>query len=61
VCWYRCHKNTIAVAVIDYAGRVVVISSCHVRLLAVPTSHPVPRVGMEGAGCRGFERGWTGC
>ena len=54
------HKDTLAVAVIDHAGRVVIQlqlpnqDSGYVRLLAVLTSHAVTRVGMEGSGNFGW-------
>src|SRR5215217_6833184 len=54
------HKDTLAVAVIDHAGRVVRQlelpnqASGYVRLLAVLTSHNVVRVGIEGSGNFGW-------
>ena len=54
------HKDTLAVAVIDHAGRVVIQlqlpnqDSGYDRLLAVLTSHAVTRVGMEGSGNFGW-------
>ena len=54
------HKDTLAVAVIDHAGRVVrqlVLpnqDSGYVRLLALLTSHNVVRVGIEGSGNFGW-------
>lgn len=54
------HKDTLAVAVIDHAGRVVRQlelpnqDSGYARLLALLTSHNVLRVGMEGSGNYGW-------
>src|SRR4029450_12528348 len=54
------HKDTLAVAVIDHAGRVVSQlelpnqDSGYVRLLALLTSHNVVRVGIEGSGNFGW-------
>ncbi len=54
------HKDTLAVAVIDPAGRVVTQlevankDSGDVRLLAVLTRHAVTRVGIEGSGNYGW-------
>ena len=54
------HKDTLAVAVIDHAGRVVRQlelpnqDSGYVRLLALLTSHHVVRVGIEGSGNFGW-------
>src|SRR5215218_5241997 len=54
------HKDTLAVAVIDHAGRVVRQlelpnqDSGYVRLLGLLTSHNVVRVGMEGSGNFGW-------
>jgi transposase len=54
------HKDTLAVAVIDHAGRVVMQrelpnqDSGYIRLLALLTGHAVTRVGMEGSGNYGW-------
>jgi transposase len=54
------HKDTLAVAVIDHAGRVVSQlelpnqDSGYARLLALLTSHNVVRVGIEGSGNFGW-------
>ena len=54
------HKDTLAVAVIDHAGRVVRQlelpnqDSGYVRLLALLSSHNVVRVGVEGSGNFGW-------
>jgi transposase len=54
------HKDTLAVAVIDHAGRLVTQlqlpnqDSGYIRLLAVLTRHTVSRVGMEGSGNFGW-------
>jgi transposase len=54
------HKDTLAVAVIDHAGRVVRQlelpnqDSGYARLLALLTSHNVVRVGVEGSGNFGW-------
>ena len=54
------HKDTLAVAVIDHAGRVVRQlelpnqDSGYVRLLALLSSHNVVRVGIEGSGNYGW-------
>ena len=54
------HKDTLAVAVIDHAGRVVRQlelpnqDSGYVRLLALLSSHNVVRVGIEGSGNFGW-------
>src|SRR5688572_25299630 len=54
------HKDTLAVAVIDHAGRVVRQlelpnqDSGYVRLLALLSSYNVARVGMEGSGNYGW-------
>ena len=54
------HKDTLAVAVIDHAGRVVRQlelpnqDSGYARLLALLTSHNVVRVGIEGSGNFGW-------
>ena len=54
------HKDTLAVAVIDHAGRVVRQlelpnqDSGYVRLLALLSSHHVVRVGIEGSGNFGW-------
>src|SRR5215210_126716 len=54
------HKDTLAVAVIDHAGRVLRQlelpnqDSGYARLLALLTSHNVARVGIEGSGNFGW-------
>jgi transposase len=54
------HKDTLAVAVIDHAGCVVIQlqlpnqDSGYARLFAMLTSHAVTRVGMEGSGNFGW-------